>query len=75
LSLCLDQVDLKYDVRDGLLFITWADEVSPVSADPLLVVGECVLALIVAGIGGVLAPVVSDMHREPTPPAAVPGEG
>jgi hypothetical protein len=75
LSLCLNQVDLKYEVRDGALFITWAGEVSSVSADPFLIVGQCLLALIVAGIGGVLAPVVSDWRREPTPPAALPEAG
>jgi len=33
-----------------------------VEADPVLIVGQCLLALIAAGLGGVLAPLVSDLR-------------
>jgi hypothetical protein len=63
LRLCLEQLGLRYEVRDGLLRITSADEASPLG--PFEIVGKCLLALLVAGLGGGLAPLVSDMRRGP----------
>jgi hypothetical protein len=65
LRLCLQQLELKCDVRDGLLQITWEGAQLPVNDDPVLIVGQCLLALIAAGLGGVLAPFVSDLRRGP----------
>jgi hypothetical protein len=57
LRLCLDQLDLTYRIRDGVLFITSKEsEVTPVYQDPFLIVGHCVLALLAAGFGGTVAP-------------------
>jgi hypothetical protein len=40
------------------------DQFSSIAPDPLMVVGHCLLALIAAGLGGVLAPLVSDASRD-----------
>jgi hypothetical protein len=66
MRLCLEQLGLQYYVKDGLLRITSSDTgMSPSDDDPFLIVGHCILALIAAGLGGVLAPLVSDRYREP----------
>ena len=60
LRLCLDQLDLSYRIRDGLLLITSKESaVVPVYQDPFLIVGHCVLALLAAGFGGAVAPLFS----------------
>jgi hypothetical protein len=59
---CLTQLDLSFAVRDGFLMITESGAALPVFEDPFLIVGHCLLALIAAGVGGVLAPLVSDSH-------------
>jgi hypothetical protein len=60
LRLCLDQLDLMYGIRDGVLVITSKQsEDIPIYQDPFLIVGHCVLALLAAGFGGVVAPVFS----------------
>ncbi len=57
LGLCLDQLDLTYRIRDGMLFITSEEsEDTPIYQDPFLIVGHCVLALLAAGFGGIVAP-------------------
>ena len=56
----LKQLDLTFTVRDGFVMISDAGRVLPVYEDPFLIVGHCLLALIAAGIGSVLAPLVSD---------------
>jgi hypothetical protein len=71
LHLCLKQLDLAYSVRDGYLLISSGDAVLPVYDDPFLIVGHCLLALVAAGLGGVLAPLVSDRRIEPPGPTAV----
>lgn len=59
LRLVLTQLGLDYRIKDGLLLVTSEhDEFEPTFMDPFLTVGQCFLALIVGGIGGVLAPVV-----------------
>ena len=59
LRLCLDQLDLTYRVRDGMVFITSKEsEVTPVYQDPFLIVGHCLLALLAAGFGAIVAPVL-----------------
>ena len=75
LRLCLKQLDLDYDVRDGLLFISSPQGL--LLADPdhsYLIVGHCVLALVAALIGGVLAPVVSDWRAHRLGEAMVLGD-
>ncbi len=66
LRFCLNQLDLAYSVKDGLVFIT-SKESSLLSAatDAFQVVGHCVLALIAAGLGGLAAPFVCDLARKP----------
>ncbi len=68
LRLCLAQLDLAYYVKDGLLVITCrdADDLpsSPATDDAFQVVGQCVLALIAAGLGGLAAPFVCGMGRK-----------
>jgi hypothetical protein len=66
LRLCLKQLGLSYAIRDGLLMITSEEsEVTPVYQDTFLIVGHCLLALLAAGLGGIVAPLVFDMRREP----------
>ena len=60
LALCLRQCDLSFTVRDGFLMITEAGRPLPAYADPFLIVGHCLLALLAATVGGVLAPLVAD---------------
>ncbi|MGO9471601.1 MAG: hypothetical protein ACLQVF_46555 [Isosphaeraceae bacterium] len=67
LYLCLKQLDLAYCIRDGVLVITSEEsqESGPVVyEDPFLIGGHCVLTLLAAVLGGVLAPLVSDSRRE-----------
>jgi hypothetical protein len=61
LGLALKQLGLVYSVTEGVLLITSlsTDDLVPVTEDPFLVVGNCVLALFAAGLGGVLAPLVA----------------
>ena len=68
LRLCLKQLDLVYSIRDGLLLITSEESApTPVYEDPFLITGHCLLALFAAAFGGLVAPLVSEMHREPAP--------
>ncbi len=64
LRLGLKQLGLDFSVNDGYLKITYEDAVSSNLEDPFLIVGHCLLALIAAGLGGVLAPRVSVGRRE-----------
>jgi hypothetical protein len=65
LSKCLKQLGLAYSVRDGYVMISSEGAVMPVYDDPFLIVGHCLLALIAAGLGGVLGPLASDRRGEP----------
>ena len=63
---CLDQLDLAYSIRNGLLLITSKESsVTPVYQDPFLIVGHCLLTLLAAGFGAILAPFVPGKRREP----------
>ncbi len=65
LDLCLDQLGLHYFVRDGCVRITSLDDESqPEGEDPYRIVGHCLLALIAAAIGGMLAPLVAAVSRD-----------
>lgn len=65
LRLVLSQLGLSYAVKDGLILINSDyDEKRPASFDPFLVIGQCVLALVAAGLGGLLAPLVYDPTDE-----------
>ena len=65
LQLCLEQLDLKYEVRDGLLRITSVvNDMSPFYHDPFMIVGHCLLALLAAGLGAIVAPLFPGKHRE-----------
>jgi hypothetical protein len=64
LRLCLKQLGLDCSVQDGYLKITSEDERPAALEDPLMVVGHCLLALFAAGLGGVLAPLVSAANRD-----------
>ncbi len=66
LQLCLEQLDLKYAVRDGLLRITSSDSElhHPFYHDSFMIVGHCLLALLSAGLGAMVAPLVPGKHRE-----------
>jgi hypothetical protein len=56
LRLCLDQLFLTYRIRDGLVLITSKQSaVTPVYEDPFLIVGHCLLALLAALLGAILA--------------------
>jgi hypothetical protein len=67
LRLCLKQLGLTYWIRDGVLLITseQSEEIPPpVCEDPFRIVGHCVLTILAAVLGGVLAPLVADSRRE-----------
>jgi hypothetical protein len=61
LGLLLRQLGMIYEVRGGLIHITSAaaNDFDPVPAyvDPYLLIGQCVLALLAACLGGVAAPI------------------
>ncbi len=67
LRLCLNQLDLAFGVTDGYLLITSKESFDQalLSApeDAYQAVGHCVLALIAAGIGGLVAPGVCKLAR------------
>jgi hypothetical protein len=67
LRLALKPLDLTYEVGDGVLTITrnYDDRIAPpsVRTDPFLVVGHCLLALLAAGLGGLLGPLVCGPRR------------
>jgi hypothetical protein len=66
LERCLRQLDLSFAVRDGFMMITEAGRPLPAYEDSFLIVGHCVLALLAAAVGGVLAPLVADARgRDP----------
>jgi hypothetical protein len=64
LRLALKQLGLVYSVRDGLLLITSesADDPFLIYEDPFLLVGNCLLAVLAAGLGGTLAPLVAERN-------------
>jgi len=60
LQLTLRQLGMIYEIREGLLEINSTAECSmPYIEDPLLSVGHCLLALIAAGVGSLVAPLVA----------------
>ncbi len=61
LHLCLKQLGLTYEVKDGYLMITsdFSGDVLLVSEDPFLIVGHCLLALLAAVFGGAAAPLIA----------------
>jgi hypothetical protein len=64
LHLILKQLGLSYSVRDGLVLITSTESAfTPIYEDPYLVAGHCLLALLAAAIGAMLAPLVPGKHR------------
>jgi hypothetical protein len=63
LHYCLRQLDLNYRVTGGFLKITSADDELPVGNDPFLVVGNCLLGLAAACLGGAMGPLVAGGKR------------
>jgi hypothetical protein len=65
LGLCLKQLGLTYEVKDGRLRITSVDEEPEADLDdPFLIVGHCLLALLAMGFGAVAAPIVAGERPE-----------
>ena len=61
LRVALRQLDMVYYVRDGLVYITSeSSEDIPFVVDYYLLLGHCLLALLAAGLGAWLVPLVSD---------------
>ncbi len=74
LRLCLAQLDLAYSIRDGVLLITSVESAqTPVYQDPFLIAGHSLLALLAAGFGALVAPLVPSMRRERATPPHAPG--
>ena len=67
----MKQLGLDYVLQDGYLRITNEDRVSTDLEDPFLIVGHCLLALLAAGFGAIVAPLVADARQEPSRRAAV----
>jgi hypothetical protein len=64
LRLCLKQLRLGYEVKDGRLRVTSEVECpEPGLQDPFQIVGHCLLALLAAGFGAVAAPMVAEAGR------------
>jgi hypothetical protein len=60
LRLALKQLGLTYEVREGYLRITSEDQdLLPSPDDPSLTAGHCLLALLAAGLGTALVPLVA----------------
>jgi hypothetical protein len=59
LHYCQRQLDLNYRVKGGFLQITSADHELPLAADPFMIVGHCLLALVAAALGGGAGPLVA----------------
>jgi hypothetical protein len=72
LRLCLAQLDLAYSIRDGVLLITSEESAqTPAYQDPFLTAGHSLLALLAAGFGALVAPLVPSTRRDhSTPPHA-----
>jgi hypothetical protein len=61
----LDQLDLAYSIRGGLLHITSKESnVTPAYHDPFLIVGHCLLALLAAGFGAIVAALLPGKRRQ-----------
>jgi hypothetical protein len=69
LHLCLQQLDLMYEIKDGYIMITYDtsrdDKVLLLFEPPFLIVGHCLLALLAAICGGAAAPLIAG-RRERT---------
>src|SRR5262249_22576042 len=72
LALCLKQLGLAYEVKDGLVRITYEERVSSDLEDPFLIVGHCLLALLAAGVGAMAAPLVAHAGPGPVGPSSGP---
>ena len=59
LHLLLDQLELSYSVRSGMVVITSKEsEQPPVYQDPFMIVGHCLLAQLAAAFGAIVAPLL-----------------
>ena len=67
LERCLDQLDLAYVVKDGVLEITSREAAAyhllSTAEDAYQVAGHCVLAMLAAALGGLAAPLVCGTGR------------
>ena len=73
LKLLFRELGLRYQVRDGLIVITSISSDSendqpPTSVDPFLLTDPCLFALLAAGLGGLLAPLVAGQACRKEPP-------
>jgi hypothetical protein len=68
LRLLLNQLDVGYRVRGGVLVISSEVDDEPMQEDPFLLAGHCLLALLAACAGGLIAPLVT-APRAPAPSA------
>ena len=70
LDLALHQCELLYTVKGGVIIVdngAYSPNYVPIaSSDPFLAIGQSLLALLAAGVGGVLAALVYDQGRERT---------
>ena len=63
LRVCLKQLGLAYEVKEGRLRITSEDEfMAPDLEYPFPIVGHCLLALLAAGFGAAAAPMVAEVR-------------
>jgi hypothetical protein len=68
LRLGLTQFGLDYVLEDGYLRITCEEQVTASDfQDPFLIVGHCLLSLVAAGFGSIVAPFVAGTCRKPGP--------
>ena len=70
LDLALHQCELLYTVKGGVIIVdngAYSPDYVPIAtSDPFLAIGQSLLALLAAGVGGVLAALVYDQGRERT---------
>jgi hypothetical protein len=73
LRLGLAQLGLTYEVKEGYLRITSEDQdLSPSLDDPSSIAGHCLLALLAAGLGAALVPLVAESRAHPTASTGAP---
>jgi hypothetical protein len=69
LHICLRQLGLAYRVKSGFLMISsdteTETEIMPGAENPFIIAGQCLFALVAAGLGGIAAPMVAGRRANP----------
>ncbi len=64
LDMLVKQLGMTYEINEGLVEISsQSTDDRPFSEDPILPVSHCLLALLAAGIGALVAPIIAGERR------------